>query len=149
MAFPEGSITILVDRIHDTVLDAGQSFLLDGTFARLEIARKNVERSLKRERTVHVLYVYQEPLLAWRFVQAREAAEGRNIPASRFVDQYFGAREVVNELKSRFGKNLHVDLLIKNNDNSHQGYHAGVDRIDFHVPERHSRAEVEEMIKEA
>lgn len=140
------AVSVLVEKIHDMALDQDQSFLLDGTLSRYEVARKNIERSLKRERSVQVLYVYQEPLLAWNFVQAREAEEGRHIPPERFIDQYFAAREVVNRLKSEFGKRVSVDLLLKNNDNSHRMYKAGVDQIDYHIPEKYTRADVQQMI---
>jgi len=141
------AVSILVDRIHDVVLDQSQSFLLDGTLSHYDVARQNVERSLKKKRSVQILYVYQEPRLAWEFVQAREAQEGRRIRPETFVDQYFEAREVVNRLKLEFGKKISVDLLLKNNDNSSRLYQAGIDQIDHHIPEKYSRADVEQMIK--
>jgi len=140
------AVSVLVDRIHDVVLEQNQSFLLDGTLSHYDLARKNIGRSLKRKRTVQILYVYQEPILAWEFVRAREAAEGRRIRPETFIDQYFGAREVVNRLKREFGRNMSVDLLLKNNDNSRRLYQAGVDQIDHHIPERYSRADVEKML---
>ena len=141
------AVSVLVDKIYDMALEQSQSFLLDGTLSHYEIACKNIERSLKRKRTVQILYVYQEPRLAWEFVRAREVAEGRRIRLEQFVDQYFAAREVVNRLKLEFGKNIQVDLLLKNNDNSRRLYRAGVDRIDNHIPERYSRADIEQMLK--
>jgi hypothetical protein len=62
---------------------------------------------------VQILYVYQDPLLAWRFVQAREQEDGRNVPAHSFIDQYFAARDVVNALKTEFATDIMVDLLVK------------------------------------
>lgn len=141
------AVSVLVDRIHDMALEQSQSFLLDGTLSHYEIARKNIERSLKRKRTVQILYVYQEPRLAWEFVQAREAAEGRRIQPEHFIEQYFAARDVVNRLKLEFGKDVRVDLLLKNNDNSRRLYQAGVDQIDNHIPEKYNRADVEQMLK--
>ena len=85
-------------------------------------------------------------MLAWGFVQAREAAEGRRIEPASFVEQYFGAREVVNRLKAELGTAIHVDLLMKNNDNSNRFYRAGVDRIDSHIPEQAGRAELERLL---
>jgi len=140
------AVSILVDRIHDLALDQKQSFLLDGTLSNYSVARKNVERSLKKKRTVQILYVYQEPLLAWEFVRAREAAEGRRIEPESFLEQYFAARKVVNQLKVDFGKQISVDLLLKNNDNSQRMFRAGVDQIDNHIPERYTRADVEKML---
>lgn len=141
------AVSILVEKIQDLALEQRQSFLLDGTLSNYERARKNIDRSLGRGRTVQILYVYQEPKLAWEFVQAREAAEGRRIPTAHFVEQYFAARDVVNRLKGELGKAIKVDLLLKNNDNSRRMYQAGVDRIDTHIPERYTRADVEAMLK--
>lgn len=136
----------IVERIHDLALQQAQSFLLDGTLSSYSVAQRSIERSLKRERTVQILYVYQEPQQAWRFVQARETAEGRRIEPEDFVRQYFAAREVVNRLKVDFGKLIQVDLLMKNNDGSHRFYRAGVDQIDNHIPEKYSVADIRQML---
>ncbi|MNF76626.1 Zeta toxin [compost metagenome] len=135
----QGAVSILVGKILDMALDNRQSYLLDGTLANYDIAKENVQRSLKRGRFVQILYVYQDPLLAWEFVQARESIEGRRIRPEHFVEQYFAARDVVNRLKLEFGKRINVDLLLKSNDNSSRLYKAGVDKIDYHIPERHTR----------
>ena len=132
----------IVEKIHDLALEQKQSFLLDGTLSSYKVAEKNIQRSLKRGRTVQILYVYQEPEQAWKFVRAREAAEGRRIEPEDFVRQYFAAREVVNRLKAEFGGGIRVDLLMKNNDGSHLFYKAGVDQIDNHIPEKYSAADV-------
>lgn len=142
----QGAVSILVGKIIDMAIEQRQSFLLDGTLTNIRIARSNIERSLGRRRLVQILYVYQEPMLAWQFVQAREATEGRRIKPEHFVEQYFAARDVVNQLKIEFGKQIHVDLLIKNIDNSARSYKAGVDQIDYHIPEKHTRADLERML---
>jgi hypothetical protein len=139
-------VSVLVEKIHDLALEQGQSFLLDGTLSNYDKARDNVKRSLKKGRVVQLLYVYQEPLLAWNFVQAREAAEGRRILKEDFVKQYFAARDVVNRLKQEFAKEIGVDLLLKNNDNSNRMYKAGVDQIDHHIPEKYTRADVVKLL---
>jgi pyruvate formate-lyase activating enzyme-like uncharacterized protein len=54
---------------------------------------------------------------------------------------------VVNRLKREFGKDISVDLLLKNNDNSRRLYQAGVDQIDNHIPEKYSRTDIEKMLK--
>ena len=92
-------VSVLVDKLHDQVLKQKQSFLLDGTSANFDIVARNIRRSVGRGRFVLIIYVYQDPALAWRFVTAREKVEGRNIPLSEFVRQYFSARDAVNRLK--------------------------------------------------
>lgn len=140
------AVTPIVERIHDLALEQQQSFLLDGTLSSFKVAEKNIQRSLKRGRTVQILYVYQEPEQAWKFVQARETAEGRRIQPEDFARQYFAARDVVNCLKIMFGKDISVDLLMKNNDGSHQFYRAGVDQIDNHIPEKYSTDDVRRIL---
>ncbi|WP_242195054.1 MULTISPECIES: zeta toxin family protein [unclassified Pseudomonas] len=136
-------VSVLVEKIIDHALDQRQSFLLDGTLSNFKVARRNIERSLKKGRFVQILYVYQNPMLAWDFVKAREEAEGRRIRKEHFIEQYFAARDVVNALKLEYGGDVHVDLLIKHIDNSGRLYKAGVDKIDYHIPEQHTRADLE------
>lgn len=136
----------IIERIHDLALQQGQSFLLDGTLSSYNVAERNIQRSLDKGRTVQILYVYQEPEQAWKFVLARETAEGRRIQPEDFVRQYFAARDVVNRLKAELGKRIQVDLLMKNNDGSHQFYRAGIDRIDNHIPEKYSVGDVKRML---
>lgn len=135
----QGAVSIIVGKILDLAHDQRQSFLLDGTLANYDRARANVDRCLKKGRTVQILYVYQDPVLAWQFVQAREAEEGRCIPVASFVDQYFLAREVVNRLKRELGPSIKVDLLLKPHDASARVYQAGIEQIDYFVPETYDR----------
>lgn len=139
-------VSVLVDRIHDLALSQKQSFLLDGTLSNYAKAEQNIARSLKRGRLVQILYVYQEPMLAWKFVLDREVVEGRRINPLDFVTQYFAARDVVNRLKTKFGSNVRVDLLLKNTDNSQRLYKAGVDQIDNHIPEKYKRTDLEKLL---
>ena len=109
------AVSVLVDRIHDLALKNGQSFLLDGTLSNYNVAELNVQRSLKRQRTVQILYIYQEPKFAWQFVMDREAQEGRKIRPNDFVHQYFAARDVAQSLKVKFGKDIIIYLSVDTN----------------------------------
>ena len=142
----QGAVSFLVERLHDLALKQRQSFLLDGTLSHYGKAEQNIARSLKKNRVVQILYVYQEPALAWEFVKSREAIEGRHIKRETFIEQYFAARNVVNQLKTAFGSDIRVDLLLKNTDNSHKLYKAGIDQIDNHVPEKYTPADLAKML---
>lgn len=131
---------LLLERIHDRALKQQQSFILDGTMARYDIAHRNITRSISKGRKIKILYVYQDPEQAWRFVQARETVEGRRILPELFVEQYFGARAVVNRLKSELGEKISVDLLVKNLDDNAQFYKDNIDCIDNHLREHYDRA---------
>lgn len=139
--------SILVDRIHDLALDQSQSFVLDGTLCNVGKAEQNIARSLRRGRKCIVMFVYQRPELAWRFVQAREAREGRRIPPEVFVEQFFTARDVVNHLKRKFGKDLTLNVLIKNTDASSHEFLGDVERIEDHLHEGYDREGLLRLIK--
>ena len=139
-------VSVLVEKIHDLALKQKQSFILDGTLTNYDKAKQNISRSLKKERAVQILYIYQEPMLAWKFVQSRETVEGRHIRPEHFIEQYFAARKVVNRLKSEFKADIKVDLLLKNTDNSHRFYKAGVDQIDNHIPEKYIATDLEKSL---
>lgn len=113
------AVTVMVERTVDLVYQQCQSFLLDGTLANLDVARKNIQRALdKKNRSAEVIYVYQKPELAWEFVLARETVEGRNIPCKEFIRQFYASKATVCQLKGEFQERLQVDVLIKDTDGS-------------------------------
>ena len=140
------AVSVLVDRMLDVAFDQSQSFLLDGTLTNYDKAVANIERALKKRRRVQVLYVYQEPAQAWDFVQARETLEGRRILPQTFIDQYFGARVVVNRLKRHFGGDIRVDLLLKNIDGTNRTFQNNIDQIDSYVPEKYDANALRRML---
>lgn len=143
----QSAANLLLERIHDRALKQQQSFILDGTMAKYEIAHKNIARSVSRGREIRILYVYQDPAQAWRFVQAREAVEGRRILPELFVEQYFGARTVVNQLKNEWSDKISVDILVKNLDGRAQFYKDNIDCIDYHLREPYDREAVYAITK--
>jgi hypothetical protein len=84
----------------------------------------------------------------WQFVLAREESEGRRIRRDDFIGQYFSARENVNNLKKLFKKDIRVDLLLKNNDGTQRAYKANIERIDSHIPEKYSPADLETLLND-
>ena len=133
--------------MQDLALRRGQSYVFDGTLTNLERARDNINRNLKHARLVQILYVYQDPLQAWKFVQDRERQDGRVIPREVFIEQYCVARENVNRLKKEFGKKIKVDLVAKNIDGTNFEYFENVDKIDSYIPERYTHGDLENLIK--
>lgn len=135
----------IVEKVVDQAMSKQQSFLLDGTLSSWPVAERNIKRSLDKGRYVLILYVYQKPDLAWRFVQAREKREGRRILPETFIEQYFGARQVVNHLKQQFGKSIQVDLLQKNIGGP-EVFKENVSQIDSYIPEKYSHADLERIL---
>ena len=112
----QGAVSILVEALHDVVLKNKQTFLLDGTFAKYDKAMQNIIRSQKVNRPVFIFYIYQHPSVAWKFTQAREFTEGRNIPKSAFIEQFLGAKDTIGKiLEQRSEKDkINIYLVRKN-----------------------------------
>lgn len=140
------AVSDLVSNIHDFALKNNQSFIFDGTFSNIDKARENIQRSIKRNRLVTILYVYQEPKQSWNFVQKREKIEGRKILKSDFIDKYFLSKEVVNKMKEEFSDTIMVDLLIKNTDGSERVYKQNIVKIDNYIPEKYSKSQLLDIL---
>ncbi len=132
--------SIIADKMQDMALRNSQSFVFDGTLTNLNRSKENIDRSLqlKYKREVFIVYVYQDPIQAWKFVRQREKKDGRSIPDEVFIQQYFAARENVNTLKEIFGKKIQVDIVVKNIDGTNFKYKENIDSVDSHIKERYS-----------
>lgn len=146
----QSAISILVDKIHDQVLDQKQTFLFDGTLSRYERAAYNITRSIHRGRPVLIFYVYQLPEIAWKFTKARELEEGRHIPKEAFIQQFIGARDTVEQIQKDFGRQV-VIFLVKKNFETHEveDIHEiepnGLP-IDHYVEKRYNQSDLEELL---
>ena len=141
--------TILVHEIHNAALKNNISFLLDGTFASESMARQNIERSLKRNRAVFILFVYQSPLAAWYFVQKRERVEGRRIRLQDFAEKFCASREVVNTMKAEFGNKIELSLVQKNIDGTNKFFKESIQRIDDYISEKYTEQQILDEIKKS
>ena len=65
-----------------------------------------------------IFYVYQLPEIAWKFTEAREKLEGRNIPKSAFIDSFIESRETICRIRKDFDDKV-VIFLVKKNFETH------------------------------
>ncbi len=107
------AVSLIVERLYDNVLKNRQTAIIDGTFANYEKARDNIERSLRHHRKILILYIYQDPVVAWNFTVAREIVEGRNIPKEAFIRQFLGARETIMRIRKEFPDDVKIILVKK------------------------------------
>ncbi|WP_102795865.1 zeta toxin family protein [Bowmanella denitrificans] len=139
------AVSILVERILDKAFANKQSFILDGTLSKLDIAKKNIDRALRKKRFVVIVYVYMDPLLAWDFVQKRETVEGRRIEREVFIEQFFSAQTVVNQLKAIYGSKIRVMLFHKDIDRT-VAYKDNISKIDSHIAQKYTRESLREAL---
>lgn len=143
----QGASSLGVEKLYDYVLKAKKSAILDGTFADYKKAKSNIERSLDHGRHISVFYVYQDPIVAWKFTKAREAIEGRRVPKNVFIDSLFSAKENANRLKQEFGKDLHLYVIVKNlDDAADEETYVEVDSVDQYVTINYSKQALNELL---
>ncbi|MDP4007738.1 MAG: zeta toxin family protein [Candidatus Peregrinibacteria bacterium] len=138
----QGAISLIIEKMHDLVLQKSQNFILDGTLWKYEKAIKNIERSLKKKRPVFIFYVYQKPDVAWDFAKKREVLEGRNIPKQAFIDQFFGSRNTVNKIRSEYGPEVIIYLVKKDHGKNTVEKLIEIepgDNIDRHIPRGYTK----------
>jgi hypothetical protein len=61
------AVSYLVQAVLDRAFKQKQSFLLDGTLSSYTVAERNIQRCIDKGRDVQIIYVYQDPKLAWDF----------------------------------------------------------------------------------
>ena len=122
-----------VQKLYDYCLDKKQNVLVDNTFSNFGISCNNIERSLKRGREVGIIYIYQDPLLAWDFTKSRGLVEGRYIPKDFFIESFFNAKNNVDKVKQIYGEKVNVFLVIKSYTNGIEKTHFNVDEIDNYI----------------
>lgn len=122
-----------VEKLFDHIQDKKQNVIVDSTFADYKIAYSNVRRALEKNRRVGIIYLYQDPLIAWDFTKKREIMEGRYVPKNTFIDSFFGAKDNVNKIKLEFNKRVMLSLVIKNFENKVEKTHLNIDNIDNYL----------------
>jgi len=143
----QAAMSKAVDELYSSLLKNKQSFILDGTFSNFGRAQQNIDRALKRGYEIVIVYVYQDPISAWRFTQAREKEEGRKIELDIFVQQYFSAKETVNKLKVLYGKHIRVALVAKDIFQGVRKFETNIDNIDSYIKFSYSETTLKEALE--
>lgn len=139
--------SIGVHKLYDYVLKNKLNVMLDGTFAKFDIAHRNIIRSLNRNRVIGIYYVYQDPLIAWEFTKKREKLEGRKVPKIVFIEAFINARENVTRIKTIFKDKIKLYLVIKNYSNNIEKFYPKVNNINDHFKIQYSEEKLNQLLK--
>lgn len=140
--------TLLFDKAFDYIQDRGLNAIIDTTFASPR-ALENVKRAIGRGRKVGIIYLYQDPKVAWEYTKKREKLEGRTVPKSVFIDAYFDAKENVNKVKEVFGDRIELNLFEKNEHNDFvKKAKFNIKNLDDHIQEGYNREVLEKVLPE-
>jgi adenylylsulfate kinase-like enzyme len=146
----QGAISLVVEKMHDLLLHNNQSFIFDSTFTKYDKAVSNIQRSIDHDRFIFIFYVYQKPEVAWKFTQAREEKEGRNIPRGAFIGEFLAARETVQKIADSFGERVPIFIVKKdfttNAVESINNMTISKRAIDYYIPEMYTKDDLEKLL---
>lgn len=141
--------TDLLNAVFDKVLQRKVDFIMDGTF-RSENSLSNIKRALRKGYTVKILYIHQEPNIAWSFTKDREKVERRAIDRSGFIQGYFDIHANIHSLADPAYKGTTLDLVVKDSSNKVGDWHKdiSIEHIDELVNTRYTKEELERMLEQ-
>ncbi len=144
----QNAVTIGVDTLYYSALKNNQNFILDGTMASLDIARKNISKCLASRVTADIFYIYQNPIIAWQFTKDREKLEGRNITKQTFIKALYASRENVNIIKREYGERVKLHFIEKDFKHDISTYKISVQSVDNYLKMSYTLEDLERELYE-
>lgn len=142
----QGAASVGVEKLFDYILAKRKNAIIDGTFVKKIKSMNNIERALRKGRKVEIYYLFQDPRLAWKFTQAREAIEGRYVPRDVFIDAFLLARQNVNEAKQTFREKINLNVVMKNFDAKNHNIYLNVNSVDDVFKTKYDKVQLEKLL---
>ena len=143
----QGASALAVEYLYDYVLKKKKNMLLDGTFSDYKKSYSNVKRSVDKNRHIDIYYLYQDPLIAWKFTKIRGEKEGRFIPKDFFVESFFNAINNVDKVKKEFGKNVTLHLVIKDYENGFENkFRLDIVAVDGFIENKYTKVSLKKAL---
>lgn len=86
------------------------SLILDSNFANIDVAIKNIERLLKREYMINIMYLYNRPELCFEYATRRELVTHRKVPKEVFLRSNINSYSTVLNIKDIFQDKVVLDF---------------------------------------
>ena len=97
---------------------------------------------------MEIYFLYQDPLVSWRFTKDREKVDKRNVPKEVFVKAFLESMTNVQAVKAQFGDRIILNVVVKDYSKSLDRLSLNVGNIEKHLPVRYSRVELERTIND-
>jgi len=107
--------------------------IIDGTFASLSVAQKDIELAIGKKAEIFIIYVYQDPQVAWGFTKVREKEEGRRVRKEMFIDSLFKSIYNVNFIKQKYKDRIEIWLVEKDISNNTKNIKFNIENIDNYL----------------
>ena len=139
---------LAVNKLYDYALAKKYNILMDGTFSSDKYPEENIKRALNRGREVVIIYIYQDPIIAWDFTLKREKLEGRKITLEVFIDDFFKAKENVIKIKELYKNKVNIVLIKKDYNNAIEKIWLNVESIDNYVEFEYTKKSLHDRLKD-
>ena len=140
------AISLGVNKLIDHCFHKRLSMLVDGTFASPN-SIANIERTIKHNRLPNIIYVAQDPKLAWEHAKARESKDGRRITAEVFANAYFAARDNIKKVKEIWGDKVNLHYAEKDFETNSIKYKINISSIDGYSNLEYNIDSLKEILK--
>ena len=137
-----------VEMLFDTCLKNKFDTVIDGTFSSFNVAQKNIQAAIKVNAIIYLVYVYQDPLIAWGFTKIREKEEGRRIEKEMFINSLFKSIFNVNSIKEEYAERVEVWLVEKEITNETKNIKFNIDKIDNYLKIKYNPKELSKLLYE-
>jgi predicted ABC-type ATPase len=142
-----GAASDILNTVFDRATHRRVDFIMDGTF-QSRSALKNLQRSVNKGYRIKVIYISQEPEIAWRFTQDREKVEHRAIDKEGFIESYFNIMHNIKSISTLKIDNLVLDIVIKDCNNKVGVWlqNVPVYDIDTYIEKFYTKDELERIL---
>lgn len=122
--------TSILNEAFSEVLKRKIDFIMDGTFSS-RYAISNIERVHNHGYEIRIVYIKQDPKIAWRFTLAREKVEHRAIKIDGFINAYFNTIENIQRIIEQNRDIIILDFVTKNSRNKIEEISQNISIDDF------------------
>lgn len=119
-----------VDMLFDHCIKNRFHTLIDGTFSSTSKIEENIKSALNVNAVIFIIYVYQDPIIAWGYTKIREKEEGRRVAKEMFVKSFFQSIKNVKDIKNKYGDNIEVWFVEKEISNKTRKVEFNVKNIE-------------------
>lgn len=135
-----------VEILFDNCIKNKYHTIIDGTLSSRKVAEKNIRTAMEVNANIFVIYVYQDPLVAWRVTKAREKKEGRRIEVELFVRSLFYSISNVDMIKEEYKDRVELWLITKDIFHKTKDVKYDIDSIDKYLQFKYNRKELKKII---
>lgn len=143
----QDAATLGVNKLYDYVNKKKYNVLIDCTFSCLEYAKDNIDRAIRKKRNIDIFYIYQDPKAAWEFTLKREKIQKRKITLDVFIEDFFSAKENVNEIKKIYKEKININLIEKDYNQNIIKFEINVENIDNYIKFEYNRESLYNVVK--